>query len=733
MPPLFRHTLIAFTTASIWPAVQAQTSLPAAASGHAAIELPEIVVTAQEPGATDDVPGYVARKSTAGSKTDASLLEIPQTINVITAQEIAERGNARLSETLRYTPGVVTEVQTSSSYFDRLRIRGFYSINNIYLNNMQMSGTGTLAVAQVDPTHLSRVEVIKGPASALYGQTGTGGLVDMQLKRPQAEAPHRIGLGLGNKGQRELNLDWGGQLAGQDTLLFRVTGVARRSEMDAASVTPKRYSVVPSVLWAPNGVTKVYSYVGLQRDEGGSSASYLPLVGTLKPSPWGYLSRDFQAGDPSVNDFTRRQAFAGTELTHDLNDQLQYQGNFRYAWVDADVDFLSPGAFTGASQTVSRTFYQQAATSRAASADNHLRYRFGTGLVRHEVVAGLDWRRFSSDNQTSTAATSPVFNLFAPTYGKLTLGTLALRTNSSSTLTQTGIYVQDQASIGPWRIMAGLRRDWSRSSTDNLVTGASTTQKDIATSGRVGLTYLMDGGVAPYVSYSRSFEPASGTDYFGTAFKPTVGTQWEVGVKYAPTQWRGFLTASVYDLKRSNVSTSDLDHTCDAAPQLADCGSYSVQSGEVSVKGLELEGKVDLNRNWSATAGYAWMKARYSRDNAGLQGKTPSNTPSQMASLWLSHRWNSGALAGLSASAGVRRVGAMWAEDANTNRIPAYALWDAMFSYDLGAASSSMRGWNVRLNISNLADKQAVGGCWSANYCDYVQGRRVSASVNMEF
>ncbi|MCX8999740.1 TonB-dependent siderophore receptor [Rhizobiaceae bacterium BDR2-2] len=695
--------------------------------------LSPIVVQGREENAWGPAQGFVARQSATATKTDTPLKETPQTVNVVTSAQMETLKPTRLAETLRYTPGAVTEVQPSTSYFDRIRLRGFYSINNVYLDGTQLTPSGSLAVAQADPALLERVEVLKGPASVLYGQNGAGGLINMVSKRPLGINQHEAGVGFGTNGYAESTVDLNG-VAEDSVFSYRLAGVARKTELNNDLSKTKRYAIAPSVMWKPTDATSWTIMTGFQRDPEGNSSSYLPIKGMVLPNVNGRFPRNVYTCDLSFCDYDRKQAYISSDFRHDFSDALSFRQNLRLTRVSVDAQTLSPGALQADERTISRTALDQAATTRGVSIDNNLKYEFDLGATHNEMIAGFDYRRFTSDNLSAQGMNSTLnLDLFNPTYGGLTIPTLVTRTNNTATQQQYGLYAQNQMSIGDWRFMTGLRQDWASSDTDNHLTNATTETKDHALTGRAGLLYLFDNGLAPYVNYSTSFEPTSGTDYFGSPFKPTEGKQWEVGLKYEPTSFDGAFTVALFDLRRTNVTTADNAHTCAMAPTLADCGSYSIQTGEVRVRGLEFEGKVSLTDKLNASFGYAYMDAEVTSSNDGYEGKVPTNTPRHMASVWVDYRFDQGALDGLMIGTGVRYIGSMYADDANAAKILAYTLVDAKLSYDLGALSEKMDGARLAISVTNLVDRKAVGGCFSANYCDYVARRMVIGALNVKF
>ncbi len=713
-------------------------SLPATGAAYVAPDGSTLLQTITVDGASGEnawgpAQGFVAHQSATATKTDTPLHETPQTVNVVTSSQMETTKPAKLAEALRYTPGVVTEVQPSTSYFDRIRVRGFYSINNIYLDGTQLTPSGTLAVAQVDPYLLERVEVLKGPASVLYGQNGAGGLINMVSKRPLGKNEREAGIGVGTDGFIEGMVDLN-SVSSDGEFRYRLAGIARKADLDTDYGKTKRFAISPSMTWQPSEDTSWTITAALQRDPDGNASSYLPAVGMILPNKNGQFPRGVYTCDPNYCEYERKQAYIGSDFRHKLTGNLELRQNLRLTYVNVDADSLGPGSLLADQQTISRTAQSQEATTRGISADNSLKYDFDLGQTHNELIAGFDYRRFSSDNFSRTGTNSSLnFNIFHPTYGNFTLPTLTTRTDNRVTLEQYGLYAQNQMSLGNWRFMAGLRQDWASTETDNHLTGKTSGQDDHALTGRAGLLYLFDNGFAPYVSYSTSFEPTSGTDYFGNTFKPTEGKQWEVGLKYEPQWFNGAFTVSLYDLRRQNVTTADDEHTCAVAPDLADCGSYSVQTGEVRVRGVEFESKVSLTERLNASFGYTYMDAEVTKSNDGYEGNAPTNAPKHMVSAWLDYTFDTGVLDGLTLGGGARYVGGMYADDDNLKSIPSYTLFDAMIAYDLGRLSKNLEGSKLTVSATNLADKKAIGGCFSSSYCDYVDGRSVIGSLKIKF
>jgi iron complex outermembrane recepter protein len=325
------------------------------------------------------------------------------------------------------------------------------------------------------------------------------------------------------------------------------------------------------------------------------------------------------------------------------------------------------------------------------------------------VLLGADFQR-NTTSKLSGRGTAGALDVYAPVYGNYTPPTSYTR-SPEVVQKQAGIYVQDQVKYGRWIGVLGLRHDKATTDTQGRPAAAA---DDKATTKRAGIVYLADGGWAPYLSYAESFLPLGGVDLNNTPFKPQRGKQWEAGVKWEPEGQRSSFMAAVYDLRDTNRKTTDPTNPLN-----------SVQLGEVHVKGLELEYKRSIARDWDWIATYAYTDARVSRSNAADLGKRISGVPTHAASAWVTHRFSIGGVPGFSAGAGLRYIGKSW-DGMDAHPVPAVTLLDAMFAWDNGPLRLS-------LNVANLTDRVQLTTCLARGDCFYGQRRTVTASATYRF
>lgn len=691
----------------------------------AAPTLPAVTVTGRAESAWGPVDGYVARRSATASKTDTALIETPQSISVISQAQMEAQGAGRVDEALRYSAGVRTEPiydTRRGTYF----IRGFNVSNNgQYLDGLKLAYPGGYAGWEVDPYTLERLEVLRGPSSVLYGQNVPGGLVNQVSKRPQAAAANEISLQAGSFDRRQLAGDFTGALDESGQWLYRLTALGRESGTQTKHVDDDRVLLAPSLTWQPNADTSLTLMAQYQKDRTGNTANFLPARGTLWSTANGRIPVDFFSGDPSYDATDRRKLQVGYLFEHRASDNLTLRQNLRYSTLE--VNYESLGANGGWEETreplrrLKRISLMSQEDFHLFALDNQAQIDLRHGALAQTLLIGADYQesRFKRSYGLRTAAVKPI-DAFDPQYGSPFPGARPVASNATDqTRRQFGLYAQDQLKFrDKWVLQLAGRYDWARSSTDEttLATGAvkHTPTDDGAFSGKAGLVYLSDSGLAPYASYSESFEPVSGAGKSGSPFKPTRGKQYEVGVKYQPDGSRSFVQAALFDLRQTNVLTADV-----ANP------GFNVQTGEIRSRGLELEGAWEITRDLNLLASYTYNDVKVTKAAATAinLGKRPAYIPDHMASLWADYRiGGSGPLANLWFGAGVRYMGST-NDNADSFKVPAYTLVDAALRYDWDS-------YRFSLNASNLFDRRYVAACDSATNCYYGIERTIMAKLS---
>ncbi|MCU1725080.1 TonB-dependent siderophore receptor [Pseudomonas sp. 5P_5.1_Bac1] len=702
--------------------------LPAVSDGSLQLDSTSINSTAVE-SAWGPVDGYVATRSATATKTDTPILEIPQAINVVTAEQVQNQGARNLTQALRYTPGLSTGGFTDrNAIADEITSRGF-APTPLYFDGAYVPYAGSLGGApQIDPYTLERIEVLKGPSSVLFGQNQPGGLINLVSKRPTREARNQIKLGAGSYNRVNGAFDSSGPLDEQGAFSYRLIGLSSKGNDQVDHTHAERLLLAPSLTWTPNDSTSLTLLAQVQRDDGLADYQSLPRIGSLDRGPNGErIDRNFFSGDSHYNDYKRNQYIAGYDFSHAFSDDLSFRSTARYTDVrDRYKGFYLRSFVTDANNV---TDYTQANRVKldwrqhniAYTVDNNLEYKFATGALQHTTLTGVDYRHFTRQYDGYNAYNVLPVNLYGKNNFDSSSVTPVLDTQWDNTVRQTGLYFQDQIRLDQWILTVGGRQDWAEIDNKDLLAHSIASQRDNKFTGRVGLTYVTEFGLAPYVSYSQSFLPTIGTaapERGGKAFEPTEGEQYEVGLKYQPLE-KTLITASVFQVKQKNVLTGDTEY-----PQ------YQAQSGEVRSRGVELEVKSSID-NIDVLAAATYIDSFYTKSTYGDQGNRNESQAPVSASLWADYHFTGVGVDGLTVGAGARYTGRKPGDSANSFDVPAWVVYDATVRYDLSRFDPSLRGLQASLNVQNLFDREYVSDCNYSFGCYYGQER--VASVQMTY
>lgn len=668
--------------------------------------------------ALGETDGYLATHSNVATKTSKGLLETSQSVSVVTREQIDEQGAKTVQQAMRYTPGIFTGQIGASNRYDYVVMRGFAdnSVDNVFLDGLKTMGdSGTFSSLQVDPYFLERIDVVKGPASVLYGRSLPGGLVALTSKKPLYQPYHQVQAMLGNLGQRGAGFDFGGPLDEEGRIAYRLVGLAQHSDTQFNHVEEERYALAPSLAIDLSDDTTLTLQAYLQKDPDGGYHSGVPAEGSLYRRNGRYISNHFFDGEPDHDKFERTQQMVGYQFEHRFNDVWSARQNFRYAKSRVELEQVYGYGYVGDSNLLNRYYSGGRENLHAYTLDNLVQADFDWAGSRHTLLAGLDYQRRWTHVDWPSGTADPL-DAFEPSYGGQV--TISPGTEYRRELAQTGVYLQDLIELDRWRFSLGLRQDWVEIGIEDRLAGTRSSARRGQASGRAGALYLFDNGLAPYLSYSTSFNPNAYNDAAGNPLEPTEGKQWELGLKYQPPGSTSFYTASLFHITQENVATK--------LPQ----EDFYSSVGEIRSRGLELEGHLQLAERLKLLGSYTFTDIEYTQALDGNQGNTPNQAPRHQASLWGEYEL-AGPLAGFSVGAGARYVGTSWADKANTRKVPAYTLVDAMLAYDF--TRLGMPGLTARVNANNLMGKDYVASCYSLDFCYFGEERNVTATVSYSF
>ncbi|HEI9810787.1 TPA: ferrichrome porin FhuA [Serratia marcescens] len=673
--------------------------------------------TAQQESAWGPVGTYVAKRSATGTKTDTPIEKNPQSVSVVTREEMDMRQPDTVKGALAYAPGVFASRGSSTTY-DAVAIRGFPATNTTqYMDGLRLLGDN-YSEASIDPYFLERAELLRGPVSVLYGKSNPGGLVSMVSKRPTTEPLREIQFKMGSDNLFQTGFDFSDTLDDQGIYSYRLTGLAKDSDTQQNMSKEKRYAIAPSFSWRPDDKTNFTLLANIQNDPYTGYYGWLPKQGTLIPLPDGSkLPTDFNEGEAS-NYMARKQRMIGYSFEHAFNDTWAVRQNLRYMQVDTDMKSIY-GFGLSSPTTINRAYVQSKEHLNNFAVDTQAQAKVKTGDIDHTLLFGVDYSRMRNDINSDYGSADGL-SMTQPQYGNDVVN-INFPYKYLNRQEQTGLYVQEQGEWNQWLLTLGGRYDWAKTSANNRVLGYTNERSDGQFTWRGGLNYLFDNGVTPYFSYSESFEPTLDTSINGQTFKPSIGKQYEAGVKYVPKDRPIVLTGALYQLTKNNNLTPDPDNA-----------QFSVQSGEIRSRGVELEAKAALNANVNLIASYTYTDAKYTKDNT-YQGKPTVEVPKHMASLWADYTFHETAVSGLTLGSGVRYVGSSssFNSDNSTFKVPDYTLVDATIKYDL--ARFGLPGSSVGVNINNLFDKTYVSSCYRDYACYWGAERQVVATATFRF
>ena len=672
-----------------------------------AVEMSGITVTGRR-------GGYVAEDITSANKIGAALTETPQSVSVITRDQLAVKGVDRLSEALRYTPGVQGETFGFEPRTTFLRFRGFdATTTGLYRNGLQLRNPGFAVGYSPEPYGAQRIEVPRGPASVLYGAGSPGGLVNFISKRPTRQPFGEVSFEPGTYNRWQGKLDLSGPIDTDGTFSYRLTGLARVSDTQVDYVGNDRIFLAPALSWRPTESTTLTVLGRYQQDETRSSQR-LPASGTLDANPNGDIPVDRFLGEPGVDQYNRNQWSVGYLFEHDAGGTWQFEQKLRYYAIGLDDVTVYGSALREDMRTLDRYIFESFGDLNALAVDNQAQVDIATGPVSQTVLFGIDYQQVSV-GLTQNFGTAPAIDVFNPEYGA-EVPEPAPFTDNNTDQRQIGLYVQDHVDIlDHWILTLNGRFDWARTETVNdLAEGSTTEQDDRAFSGRAGLVYESDLGLAPYISYSESFLPSLGTDADGAPFDPERGQQWEIGTKYQPSGSNSFVTVALFDLTRQNFLQTD--------PETF----RQVQTGEANSRGIELEGTAGFDFGLDLTASYTHQDVEITESVAEAEeGERPTQVREQMGSLWADYTLQRGPFDGLGFGAGVRYLGPSYGDVPNTLKAPAATLADAALHYD-------WQNLRIQVNANNVFDNTHVASTFvsgAQDFATYGAERTVTASI----
>jgi iron complex outermembrane receptor protein len=681
---------IAITGTDGPPAVDIRTDISgltvsATPQGPTALPEPEqeieIVVTAEQEN------DYFVPDASTATRTDTPLRDIPQSIQAIPRRVIEDQQATGVEEVLENAAGV-TFLGNQDGRGLNFSIRGF-DFAPILRDGFVFSEFGADA-AEPEVANLERVEVLRGPASVLYGQAEPGGVINLVTKQPLAEPYYNFQLQAGNRGFISPSIDLSGPLTEDGRLLYRLNALYRREEsFRDVDNDLNRFFIAPTLTWLISDRTDLTVSLEYTEDDEplnfgtvafGDGVAPIPLERVVNTNPDNTIEQNYLS--------------VGYALEHRFSDNWKLRNRFRYTSSAYDQGILPlPLSLNESTGILNRVFAAQSNEANTYSLYTNAQGKFNTGSVEHTLLFGVDLDHVEGETVTRVGRNFPApINIFNPDYSTVlvpSLESLDIFPGASvaSTLDQLGIYVQDQIDILDNLILvAGLRYSTVNRETTNILTDEETNQYDDALIPRIGIVYQPIEPISLYANYSRSFAPNFATNAQGQPLEPEEGEGLEVGIRAELIENRLSSTLAYFNITKQNVATADPNDPF-----------ASVAVGEQQSQGIDFSLTGEILPGWNVVASYAYIDAEVTKDNTNIVGNRLRGVPEHSASLWTTYEIQSGDLQGLGWGLGFNFVGEREGDVANSFRVDSYFLTNAAVFYQ-------RNNWQVRLNINNLFD-----------------------------
>ncbi|WP_199721115.1 TonB-dependent siderophore receptor [Neisseria weixii] len=638
----------------------------------------------------------------SAGKIEGLKFKSAQSNAVITHQEIADKAPEKVEDILAYESGARTGQFGTDTKQEWIKIRGFDA--SVAVDGSPVMKNGFFTV--IPNTYgLEAVEVVKGADSLAYGSSETGGLVNLISKRPTRTAQGEVGVRIGTQGRAGVFGDYSGKLAADNSVRYRMVGEVERRKGDFNGKI-NDYYFAPSLTWDISDQTGLTVLSSISRQQGTPTSVHLPSAGVLYPISGKKTAYGIHYQDSDADYIRRNQYSIGYELNHDFGNGYKFTQNYRYN--HQDLDWLGTFAWsTDGVDTAYRGYSYTDGTVNAHTVDNRLSKEWKGNGWKNTLLGGIDYLHSNTGGVNNGFGSVSATNLFTP--DNSSSGIVKSGTRYEVKQKQLGFYLRDQFTYGGLVANLGMRHDKAKS--DSFSNGTADGYDVSHTSYQGSLMYNFKSGVSPYISYSESFKPVSGTDAYGNGYKPYEGRQYEAGIKYIPSWLDGKLSAAYFDLEEKNAL-------------VADASAVQRQIGKRRGKGIEFQADVALNDNLSATLAYTYTDSK--QDLSYNQSVRTALIPEHQASAQVKYAFDQGALNGLTLGAGLRYVGSTADEQYSPGyKVPSYTLLDASAQYRFG------KNWLAQINATNLTGKKYVAGC--DYYCYWGAERSVVGSLRYTF
>lgn len=705
----------AFVSLCLIPAISPVALAESQASAPLELQAVNIDAASDLERADGPVIGYKATRSASATRTDTALHETPQSISVIPSDVLQDTASTRLQDGLDYAGGVGRANNFGGQGLTTFTVRGF-TTGEFYRNGFPINRGYPNAP---DANTVERLEVLRGPATSLYGRGDPGGTFNVVSKQPLADPKVTLGSQFDDQGMHRATLDATGPLDEEGRLAYRLNVLGEGGETFRDNVQTERYDVAPVLSWQVNDTTRIVF-------EGDFMRNNHPLDRGLTrfANQRDRASRDTNVWEKGSDNLLHNDNnMAQLRFEHQLNEDWTLGGGMQ--WLDGTLkgNAVEANKLQPDGRTLGRNFNYRKLEWTDRDYQLNLTGHFDTAGFAHTLLTGVEYEDYDYQQfirRSADGANAYPVDLFDPVLGQPRPALTRTTTDDKENLKTWAAFIQDQMTLTErLKILAGMRFERFEHQFDNYREGTvDWTAADNAVTPRLGLMYDLTDTVAVYANTARSFKPNSGASRQGQGFDPEKGKSYEVGVKWEALDRQLSVDAAIYHIVKENVLANDpLDPT----------GTYKVAAGEVRSRGLDITVAGNLTPEWRMIGGYAYVDAEVTQDTSLPTGTRLANIPRNSFSLLNTYEFQDGGLKGLGLGMGVKYVDDRAGQTAaQTYTMEQYTVVDLLSFYQVNE--------HVRLNLDlkNLFDKEYDEGAFN-NYVYPGAPRTVQAGVSYTF
>ncbi len=680
---------------------------PRARDAEATGALPEMTVTAKPWEATS----YTVPNATTATKTDTPIMETPVNIQVIPQQVLKDQQAFRLEQALRNVSGVYMEpLGTFQGSGEIFSLRGF-ATDDVYRNGFRttniFSGIGPLETA-----NLERIEVLKGPASILYGRIEPGGLINLVPKQPLVSPYYSLQQLIGSFDFYRTTLDATGPMTNDDALLYRFNLAYENAGSFVEFTENERIFLAPTLRWNIGPDTQATFELQYKHSRDPRPAG-IPAIGD-RPAD---VPRERNLGEP-LNEVESDDVLISFDWSHAFNESWTVRHRFYADWTDASEDLVQPDFLDTDGRTLIRSFFSSAFDTETYTTSLDLTGKFDTWGLGHTLLLGGDYYDFQNVFDPVITRSFTSIDIFNPIHG----GQIGLDPTfdffavQDSTEHWYGFYLQDQVQLPyHFHLLAGFRYDNATSRTlfDILPSPDAETPDlalkfegtDESVNPRVGLLWQPVPELSLYGNYVENF---GSTNAFSlgpgnTQLPAETAQQWEVGLKTELLDRRLTGTLAWFNLTKQNIATPDPFNPL-----------VSRLTGEARNQGLEVDVAGEILTGWQVIGVYSYIDSEITKDAEdafgnpiGNQGHRFFNIPRHGGSFWTTYEIQQGLIAGLKLGAGVVARSEREGDNENSYQLPGYMIGNLLVGYERKVGPSKLA---IQLNVENITDETYFAG-----------------------